>query len=125
MTDRSRPFSIEIIDDGHMARVTVPEPTPQQRKLFARVAELMAVVVHSLNQDPAMSPAPVVIEGQVFEDGIICGCDCGCGTPLTDGNMMRQDVTDDPKKPWEQSEPEGPRVHLLLCADCYVGVHPA
>lgn len=71
-----------------------------------------------------LRPAPVVIEGQVFEDGIICGCDCGCGTPLNDGNMMREDVTDDKNKPWERTAPEEPRVHLLLCAECFVGWHP-
>lgn len=70
-----------------------------------------------------LRPAPVIIEGDVFEHGVVCGCDCGCGKPLNDGNMMKQDITDDPGKPWEQGEPESPRVHLLLCSECFIGTH--
>ena len=60
-----RPFTIEIIDDGHMARVVVPHPTLHQRKLFARVAELMAVVVRSLNTEARRTAR----EGTVFDPG--------------------------------------------------------
>jgi hypothetical protein len=55
--------------------------------------------------------------------GAVCGCACECRRLLTVGNVMSEDVTDDPAAPWETSEPESPRVYLLLCAECYVGNH--
>lgn len=52
-----------------------------------------------------------------------CACDCDCMKPLTQGNAMGEDVTDDPSQPWEKPDPDAPRVVLLICADCYVGKH--
>lgn len=30
------------------------------------------------------------------EGDVVCGCDCGCVRPLTQGNVMAEDVTDAP-----------------------------
>jgi hypothetical protein len=70
-----------------------------------------------------LRPAPVIIEGQTFEGGVICGCDCGCGKPLNDGNMMKQDAPHEESKPWEQQPEDAARVQLLICAECFVGDH--
>jgi hypothetical protein len=53
----------------------------------------------------------------------LCACSCGCETRLDEGNRMQQDVTDDPDKPWEKADPDGCRVMLIICAECYIGAH--
>lgn len=58
-----------------------------------------------------------------YPHGVNCGCLCDCSVPLTEGNAMEQDVTDADVLPWEKSDPEAPRVMLLICANCYVGNH--
>jgi hypothetical protein len=55
--------------------------------------------------------------------GAICGCDCECSQRISDGNLMTEDVTDEGAQPWEQLAPDGHRVHLVICAECFVGNH--
>jgi hypothetical protein len=59
--------------------------------------------------------------------GAICGCDCGCSQPITDGNLMSQELTPEELSPGEPSflDTDEPTVHLIICAECYVGNHKA
>ena len=61
--------------------------------------------------------------GGYRDAGVYCGCDCGCMAVLTEGNVMREDITANTYAPWETIDDGAPRVHLLICVNCYVGQH--
>jgi hypothetical protein len=65
----------------------------------------------------------IPITQENFPHGVLCGCDCKCGTELNDGNVMGQDIQDIEEVPYYDRDEEEIPVNVLICINCYVGKH--